>query len=96
MPMKLRQEHLWILDALRHMGGGISVGMVRKSLGLRHSMSERDLNFYTVQRVFAMLDQLQTMELVSAAMVVQFAQNGGATVWGLTKKGLRCLTENHH
>jgi hypothetical protein len=49
--MKLRQEHLYVLEAIRRCGGSANVGMVLHALIGRDGITRE---FYTVRKVYSL------------------------------------------
>ena len=90
--MKLRPEHLNVLDALKMFGGSVSVEMITRAI---HMHSYKHPNFYTKRRVYAAMDQLQSIKLVDATYPIDH-DVGAPAVYTLTARGLECLNQLHH
>lgn len=87
--MRLRPEHFDVLAAMRMFGGAAMCEALARAL---RAQDQRSPDRHTDRRVFAALDQLQTVGFVTAT----WPAAAGPAVWALTKRGLECLTQTHH
>jgi hypothetical protein len=88
--MKLRQEHLNVLESIRRCGGIANIGMVRTALTGRDGITRE---FYTDRRVYAIIDQLQTVGMLAETWPVAQARYNSQVTWTLTERGLQCLNQ---
>jgi hypothetical protein len=85
--MNLKSEAIAIMRVVSSLPVGARVtGIAKTEYIQKRRISER--------RVFAILDQLQTEGMVDRVRLWPGA--GGATIWVLTQRGMKCLTEAQH
>lgn len=98
--MRFRQEHFYVLEAMRMFGGAVTVDMVRRSVLRR--VPRTDVLFELIdsvsgaRRVYTILDQLQTNKMVDVASWPVSTGLFGPPVFAITKRGLECLNQFHH
>jgi hypothetical protein len=89
--MKLRQQHVAVLAAMRRFSVPVDIASIQ-AVAI-HSMSTLGVErFYTQQRVYAILDELETEGMVRSARM----GNMGGAIWALSQKGKQCLMAIHH
>ena len=88
--MKLREQHMMILMATSRFRVAVDTASVRAVVIQKTAQAAEA--FYTSQRVYAILDLLESEDLVRSARM----GNMGGVVWALSQKGQQCLTELHH
>ena len=84
----MRTQHIMVLESMAR----FPVGATAKNI--QDGTVHRTKHHWSPQRIFAVLDQLQTEGLVERLRLWPSA--GGGIVWLLTQKGMQCLTEAHH